>query len=54
VLRAIGLTVSQAEESLRFCIGRYTTDGDIREAVELISDGLANPATEGLHKLHES
>jgi cysteine desulfurase len=40
VLRAIGLSYEQAAASIRFCVGRYTTDADIREAVGLLSESL--------------
>ena len=48
VLRAIGLTDDQAASSLRFCIGRYTTEADIRDAVALITAGLEQMYVEGL------
>jgi cysteine desulfurase len=47
VLRAIGLTNEQAAASVRFCVGRYTTDADIHEAVELISGALAQVSESG-------
>jgi cysteine desulfurase len=40
VLRMIGLTNDQAAASVRFCIGRYTTDSDIGDALGLISGAL--------------
>lgn len=40
VLRAIGLTNDQAAASVRFCVGRYTTELDIQDAVGLIVGGL--------------
>jgi cysteine desulfurase len=36
VLRAIGLTASEAESSVRFGVGRYTTDEDIYGAARLL------------------
>jgi cysteine desulfurase len=36
VLRAIGLSGPEAESSVRFSLGRFTSDADIEEAVELI------------------
>src|SRR5437764_6138724 len=36
VLRAIGLTHDEASASIRFCVGRYTSDTDVHEAVDLI------------------
>jgi cysteine desulfurase len=41
VLRAVGLTTDQAEASIRFSLGRETTDDDIETAVGLIDDALA-------------
>ena len=40
VLRAIGSSNEQASVSLRFCIGRHTTDENIHEAVELVDESL--------------
>jgi len=50
VLRAIGLTNNQAENSLRFCVGRYTTDADILEAVELIAAALKKLSAAGIRQ----
>ncbi|MCA9045926.1 MAG: cysteine desulfurase, partial [Planctomycetaceae bacterium] len=36
VLRAMGLTDQQARASIRFGLGRYTTDEELREAVEIV------------------
>jgi cysteine desulfurase len=47
VLRAIGLTNEQASASVRFCIGRHTTDSDIYDAIELISAALVRMSPEG-------
>ena len=44
VLRAIGLSSDEAESSIRFSIGRGTTDADLEEAVELIGQSLAQLA----------
>ena len=33
VLRAMGLSSAQAESSVRFSFGRFTTDGDVEEAI---------------------
>jgi cysteine desulfurase len=44
VLRAIGLDNEQAASSVRFCIGRFTTEKDVRDAVTLIAEGLAKIA----------
>lgn len=40
VLRAIGLTTEEAEASIRFSVGRSTTDADVDEAVEFIERAL--------------
>ncbi len=41
VLRAIGLSSDEAESSIRFSIGRRTTDADLEEALVLINDSLS-------------
>lgn len=41
VLRAIGLSNTDAESSIRFSIGRNTTDADLEEAVALIDESLS-------------
>lgn len=41
VLRAIGLSADQAESSIRFSLGRNTTDEDVDDAVVLVGDVLA-------------
>ena len=48
VLRAIGLSEAQAEASIRFSFGRFTTDDDITEAARLVVDTLENLASAGL------
>lgn len=48
VLRAIGLTGQEAESSVRFSLGRYTTDEDVQEAVALIDQTLSKLANSGL------
>ncbi len=40
VLKAIGLTTSEAERSLRMTVGRYTTMDDIKSVLQLLSDKL--------------
>jgi cysteine desulfurase len=40
VLKAIGLTTAQAEASIRFSVGRFTTDEEIDEAVNLVRNTL--------------
>lgn len=41
VLRAIGLTSTEAESCVRFSIGRFTNDGDIEAAVAFLRDALS-------------
>ena len=41
VLRAVGRTWSEAQECIRFSFGRFTTEGEIVDAVELLADGVA-------------
>ena len=36
VLRAIGLSMTEAESSIRFSFGRFTTDNEVEEAVHLV------------------
>ena len=40
VLRALGLSDELAHSSIRFSIGRFTTDEEIDYAVRLISDAI--------------
>ena len=44
VLRAIGLSKGEAQASIRFGLGRYTTDADVDEAVVLIDSVLSRLA----------
>ena len=44
VLRAIGLTESEAESSIRFSLGRFTDQADIEGAVTLLRDALSRVA----------
>ena len=53
VLRAIGLSSDEAESSIRFSIGRNTTDADLEEAVALIDESLARLAKSNLIHQHE-
>jgi cysteine desulfurase len=48
VLRAIGLSEDEAESSIRFSIGRGTTDTDIDEAVDVIAETLSRVSGAGL------
>ena len=44
VLRALGLTAQQADSSIRFSFGRYTTNSDIRRAAHLVLTTLESLA----------
>jgi cysteine desulfurase len=44
VLRAIGLSESEAESSIRFSLGRFTAQADIEGAVPLLRDALSRVA----------
>jgi cysteine desulfurase len=48
VLRAIGLTDQSASSSIRFSLGRQTTDEDVFQAIEIISSALADMDRTGL------
>ena len=48
VLRAIGLSEAQAESSIRFSFGRFTTDDDITKAARLVVGTLERLASAGL------
>ena len=40
VLRAMGLSEEQAQSSIRFSFGRFTTENDVRHAADLVRDAL--------------
>ena len=44
VLRAIGLSQYEAESSIRFSLGRDTTEADLKEAVDVLDGSLAQLA----------
>lgn len=48
VLRAMGLSYEQASSSLRFCVGRNTTEADVLDAAARISGALEQMAGAGL------
>jgi cysteine desulfurase len=41
VLRGIGLSSAEAESSIRFCVGRQTSDADIHEAARLVTSAAS-------------
>jgi cysteine desulfurase len=47
VLKAIGLTTAEAEASIRFSVGRFTTDEEIDEAISLVRDALESLTRSG-------
>ena len=42
VLRALGLRTAEAESSIRFSFGRFTTNADVEEAARLITESIHN------------
>ena len=38
VLRALGLSVQQAQRSIRLSLGRFTTDEEVQQAIVMIQD----------------
>ena len=48
VLRAIGLSVTQAESSIRFSFGRFTTDLDVEEAAHAVKKTVQSLGVAGL------
>ncbi|MCW8879233.1 MAG: IscS subfamily cysteine desulfurase [Kangiellaceae bacterium] len=40
VLKALGLSDEQAHSSLRFSFGRFTSDEDVTEAIQIVKNGL--------------
>ncbi|MBV1908638.1 MAG: IscS subfamily cysteine desulfurase [Kangiellaceae bacterium] len=40
VLKAIGLTSEQAHSSLRFSFGRFTTEEEVQETIQVVTNGL--------------
>ena len=47
VLRAMGLSSEQAESSIRFSFGRYTTDDQVQEAAVLVAGAVDSLAWHG-------
>jgi len=45
VLLGIGLSIDQARSSLRFGIGRFNTESEIRESVEWLSEAHSKLAS---------
>lgn len=52
VLRALGLTPTQSDASIRFSFGRFTTDAEIEEAAQLVIKGFGNQRLDGYGKTH--
>ena len=48
VLRAIGLSEEEAASSIRFSLGRYTTDEDVEEALAVIREAIGDITDTGL------
>ena len=48
VLRAIGLKERDAASSIRFSLGRFTTEDDVAEALEILSDAIHDLMQTGL------
>lgn len=40
MLRAMGLSTDSAEASIRFSLGRNTTEGDVADAIAMIEEAL--------------
>lgn len=49
VLRAMGLSPTQAEESIRFSFGRYTSDDDIKEAYSVVIETVESLSSLRVH-----
>jgi len=49
VLRELGLTYQQAQSSIRFSMGRFTTSDQIDEALEIIDEALDSASKLGAH-----
>ena len=49
ILLAYGLSVSEADASLRFCIGRFTTQEEVRRATSILKRGICSLGLTTLH-----
>ena len=50
VLRALGLSEAEADSSIRFSFGRFTTDEDVSEAARLIVEALESLPPEAVER----
>ena len=51
VLRALGLSTSQSDASIRFSVGRFTSDDEVEIAAHLVLEALASISFEAYPKL---
>ena len=50
VLSALGMSETQAESSVRFSFGRFTSDDEIKEAASLVKQAVDSLASQGLER----